>query len=250
MSLAIVSLIGFFLWRCYRRRRAREAEEFEKANEPPENNPYYSAAKSDIRIMDEAMAAAYAAEGGGIDSSTQYDQESRASDSTPGWFKRQVNKVTQGGSDQAAAEPERPKQASVNKWMDRHTSRMLDPMAARASMVSSVPSDLGPPPSVSPASVVGGNRESVLSEMGQIRRAAVPPPLDLAMVEKARKLHDEQQEKERQKEIARTQALLDPPPPIGGPQGVVHSPSVYSPGRTEASWNTWGLEQHLAPSRA
>lgn len=210
--------------------------------------------------MDEAMAAAYAAEGGGINNSAQYaaggaraSRTSRASGSPPGWFKRQVNKVTQGGGNQAAAAPTRPKEAAVSKWMDRHTSRMLDPMAARASMVSSVPSDLGPPPSVSPASVVGGNRESVLSEMGQIRRAAVPPPLDLAMVEKARRLHDEQQEKERQQELERTQALLDPPPPIrggttkaGSYTSSVYSPTrIQSPSRTEVTWNTWGLEQHV-----
>lgn len=212
--------------------------------------------------MDEAMAAAYSAEGGSggssIEETSSQRGESRWSDSTPGWFRRQVNKVTSSNSNQQEQTPARPKEAAVNKWMDRHTSRMLDPMAARASFVSSAPSGLGPPPSISPASVVGGNRESVLSEMGQIRRAAVPPPLDLAMVDRVKRMQEEEMAHEQGQEgaaMARGRGqnqgnlgmeALAPPPPIGGGGygGGVGSPSVYSPGRTEITWNTWGLDQH------
>lgn len=134
----------------------------------------------------------------------------------PSWLKRQLSKLTQG--EQVPAAPERPKEAKVSGWMDRHTSKMLDPMSARASMVSSVASDLGPPPSISPASVVGGNRQSVLSEMGQIRRDAVPPPLDVGMVERAKKMHQEQSEREskRERDIARAAALLEAPDSVVG----------------------------------
>lgn len=171
------------------------------------------------------MAAAYDAEGG--DTTTTRP-------STPNWFARQVNKVSAPRAPPPEAPPRRPKEAAVNKWLDGHTSRLLDPMDARASMVSAVPSGLGPPPSVSPASVVGGGyQESVLSEMGRIRRAAVPPPLDLAMLEKVKNMQNQ------------TAVRGDEHAEGGGPRPArADSPTGRSQAMTESTWNTWGVEQH------
>lgn len=227
------------------------------------------------------MAAAYKAEGGGnsdMAPSTRYsgfipprdddpsryetaDQGvSRWSDSEPGWFRRQVAKVKSSTSPGAAAgagddDPSR-KDAAVSRWMDRHASRMLDPMAARASVASSGAASLrglGPVPSVSPASVVGDQRESILSEMGQIRRAAVPPPLDPKLVQRVRQMQEEEQQQVRGQEQARgglpavggvveEGALLRPPPPVADRWGD-SSPTAMSQARTESTWNTWGVEQ-------
>jgi hypothetical protein len=251
--------------------------------------------------MDEAMAAVYKLEDGGGNSgsinapSTRYSgfipprndgHPSRDSDgtagqgasrwsaSTPGWLRRQVHKVVKGraspdatGAAAAAAAQDGPSSkdpGAVSRWMDRHTSRMLDPMAARASVASSGVASLrglGPVPSVSPASVVGGQRESILSEMAQIRRAAVPPPLDLKLVERAKQMQEdedrmrgqEQQQQQQQEEEARGPAradvqevyggLLRPPPPLADRWGG-SSPTAMSQARTESTWNTWGVDQH------
>lgn len=222
------------------------------------------------------MAAAYKAEGGNgtMDPSTRYsgfnnpprndpsqyetaDQGvSRWSDSTPGWLRRQVQKVksaTNPGAAGAAAgdDDSSPKDAAVSRWMDRHESKMLDPMAARASIASSGVASLrglGPVPSVSPASVVGDPRESILSEMGQIRRAAVPPPLDPKLVQRVRQMQEEEQQM-REQEQNRGPAgggvqdgALRPPPPIADRWGG-SSPTAMSQAQTESTWNTWGVEQ-------
>ncbi|KAI3394963.1 hypothetical protein diail_2021 [Diaporthe ilicicola] len=270
-SLAGVSLLAFLFWKLYRQRRGRD--------EPDQSlgkDFFGSGPKSDIRVMDEAMAAVYKAEGGNSSTgapSTRYsgfipprdepsrdgtaDQgASRWSDSTPGWLRRQVQKVkltTSPGAAAAAAaagDDSSPKDAAVSRWMDRHASRMLDPMAARASVASSGAASLwglGPVPSVSPASVVGGQRESILSEMGQIRRAAVPPPLDLKMVERVKQM----QEKDQMREQGQTrgpaagdveEGMLRPPPPLADGWGN-SSPTAMSQARTETTWNTWGVEQ-------
>lgn len=224
--------------------------------------------------MDEAMAAAYKLEGGNgtMAPSARYTEfnpprddrslygtadqgVSRWSDSTPGWFRRQVQKVksttSPGAAGTAAGDDDpSPKDAAVSRWMDRHTSRMLDPMAARASVASSGAASLrglGPVPSVSPASVVGDQRESILSEMGQIRRAAVPPPLDPKLVQRVRQM--QQEEQMREQEQARSPAdggveegALRPPQPIADRWGG-SSPTAMSQARTETTWNTWGVEQ-------
>lgn len=186
---------------------------------------------------------------------------SRWSDSTPGWFRRQVAKVKPSTNSPAAGagddDDSSRKDAAVSRWMDRHASRMLDPMAARASVASSGAASLrglGPVPSVSPASVVGGQRESILSEMGQIRRAAVPPPLDPKLVQRVRQMQEEEEEQQmRGQEQARgglpagggvveEGALLRPPPPVAERWGD-SSPTAMSQARTESTWNTWGVEQ-------
>lgn len=190
--LGVAALLGFFGWRYINRRRKRQQEDADVAEDG-----FYD---GDADVTDEKS------------SRISGNQSSR--DAMPSWLKRQVSKLTQG--EQRPEAPQRPKEAKVNGWMDQHASRMLDPMYARASMVSSVASDLGPPPSISPASVVGGNRQSVLSEMGQIRRDAVPPPLDIGMVERAKKMHEEQQQSERAREIARAAALLEAPASVAG----------------------------------
>jgi len=271
-SLAGVSLLAFLFWKLYRRRRGRD--------EPDQSfgkDSFGSGPKSDIRVMDEAMAAVYKAEAGNSTSapSTRYsgfipprddpsrdgtaDQGvSRWSDSTPGWLRRQVQRVKKSttspgaaGAAAAAGDDSSPKDAAVSRWMDRHTSRMLDPMAARASVASSGAASLrglGPVPSVSPASVVGDQRESILSEMGQIRRAAVPPPLDLKMVERVKQMQEKEQM--RQQEQTRGPAgggdveegVLRPPPPMADRWGN-SSPTAMSQARTETTWNTWGVEQ-------
>lgn len=184
---------------------------------------------------------------------------SRWSDSTPGWFRRQVAKVksttrTDAAGSAAEDDPSR-KDAAVSRWMDRHASRMVDPMVARASVASSGAASLrglGPVPSVSPASVVGGQRESILSEMGQIRRAAVPPPLDPKLVARVQQMREEDQMREQEQEQARGTAggaveegLLRPPPPIADRWGnSASSPTAMSQAQTESTWNTWGVEQH------
>lgn len=209
------------------------------------------------------MAAAYKAEGGNgtigfipprddpSRDGTADQGVSRWSDSTPGWFTRQVQKVKSRTSPGAAAEDDSsPKDAAVSRWMDRHTSRMLDPMAARASVASSGAASLrglGPVPSVSPASVVGDQRESILSEMGQIRRAAVPPPLDLKMVERVKQMQEEEQMREQERTRGPAGGdvgggVLRPPPPIADRWGN-SSPTAMSQARTETTWNTWGVEQ-------
>lgn len=222
--------------------------------------------------MDEAMAAAYKLEGGNgtMAPSTRYSEfipprddhsryetadqgVSRWSDSTPGWFRRQVQKVKSTTSPGAAAagDDSSPKDAAVSRWMDRHTSRMLDPMAARASVASSGAASLrglGPVPSVSPASVVGDQRESILSEMGQIRRAAVPPPLDPKLVQRVRQMQLEEQQMRGQEQTrspaggAVEEGALRPPQPIADRWGG-SSPTAMSQARTETTWNTWGVEQ-------
>lgn len=197
--LGVAALLGFFGWKYINRRRKRQQE--------------------DADLTEEDLYDAYASESDEKSSHISSNQPSR--DAVPSWLKRQVSKLTQG--EQPPAAPQRPKEAKVNGWMDRHASKMLDPMDARASMVSSVASDLGPPPSISPASVVGGNRQSVLSEMGQIRRDAVPPPLDIGMVERAKKMHEEQQhQSERAREIARAAALLEAPASVAGQQSYLY----------------------------
>lgn len=207
---------------------------------------YYSGGPGPDQDADSFVAAA------GYESASQ----NRGSHATDGsWLRRQVSKLTHGSSSSSSSSSsvvDRPKEASVNKWMDRHASRMLDPMDARASFVSSVASGLGPVPSVSPASVVPDKRETILSEMGQIRRAAVPPPLDVGMVERARRMHEEQQAQtqqgtggERQREIDRAMELLDPPPPVAAGTSFYNG-GGYSPARTEGTWKTWGVEQNGA----
>lgn len=216
------------------------------------------------------MAAAYKAEGGNstMAPSTRYsgfipprddpsrygtaDQGvSRWSDSTPGWFRRQVQKVKPTPSPGTAAQGDpSPKDAVVSRWMDRHASRMLDPMAARASVASSGAASLrglGPVPSVSPASVVGDRRESILSEMGQIRRAAVPPPLDPKLVQRVKQMQGEEQMREQEQTRGPTaggveEGALRPPPPMADSWGD-SSPTAMSQARTETTWNTWGVEQ-------
>ncbi|KAG6357521.1 hypothetical protein INS49_013398 [Diaporthe citri] len=263
-SLAGVSLLAFLFWKLYRGRRGRDEPDQSSGKEIFVGGP-----KSDIRIMDEAMAAAYKAEGGNTSTigfippredpsrdGTADQGVSRWNDSTPGWLRRQVQKVKSRTSPDAAAgaaaaqDDSSPKDAAVSRWMDRHASRMLDPMAARASVASSGAASLrglGPVPSVSPASVVGGQRESILSEMGQIRRAAVPPPLDLKMVERVKQMQEEDQV--RKQERTRGPAggdvqggVLRPPPPMADRWGN-SSPTAMSQARTETTWNTWGVEQ-------
>lgn len=190
--LGVAAFLVFFGWKYVNRRRKRQQE-----NAAPTKTEIYNyyASESDEK-------------------SSQISSNQSSSNSMPSWLKRQLSKLTH--DEQPQEVPQRPKEAKVNGWMDRHTSKMLDPMDARASMVSSVASDLGPPPSISPASVVGGNRQSVLSEMGQIRRDAVPPPLDVGMVERAKRMHEEQSEREREREIARAAALLEAPASVAG----------------------------------
>lgn len=269
-SLAGVGLLAFLFWKLYRRRRGRDEPDQSSGKESFGGGP-----KSDIRIMDEAMAAAYKAEGGNstMAPSTRYsgfipprddpsrhgaaDQgPSRWSDSTPGpgWFRRQVQKVkpTTTSPGAAAQDDSSPKDAAVSRWMDRHASRMLDPMAARASVASSGAASLrglGPVPSVSPASVVGDQRESILSEMGQIRRAAVPPPLDPKLVQRVRQMQEEEQMRERQEQTrvraaggGAGEGALRPPPAMADRWGG-SSPTAMSQARTETTWNTWGVEQ-------
>lgn len=260
--------MAFLFWKLYRRRRGRD--------EPDQSSGkgfYGTGPKSDIRVMDEAMAAVYKAEGGDRTStpSAHYSEfiaprderskdgnadqgVSRWSDSTPGWLRRQVQKVkskTNPGAGEAGDESS-PKDAAVSRWMDRHTSRMLDPMAARASIASSGVASLrglGPVPSVSPASVVGDPRESILSEMGQIRRAAVPPPLDPKMVERVRQMQEQNQNQNQMREQEQPrgpvaedveQGALRPPPPMADRWG---NSSPMSPAQTETTWNTWGVDQ-------
>lgn len=263
-SLAGVSLLAFLFWKLYRRRRGRDEPDQSSGKEI-----FVSGPKSDIRIMDEAMAAAYKAEGGNNstigfipprDDDPRRDGRadqgvSRWSDSTPGWLRRQVQKVKSRTSpDAAAAEDDSssPKDdAAVSRWMDRHASRMLDPMAARASVASSGAASLrglGPVPSVSPASVVGDQRESILSEMGQIRRAAVPPPLDPKLVERVKQMQEEDQMREQERTRGAPAGgvveggVLPPPPPMADRWGN-SSPTAMSQARTETTWNTWGVEQ-------
>ncbi|KAG8166962.1 hypothetical protein KVR01_002651 [Diaporthe batatas] len=257
VSLGGVCLVAFLFWKLYRRRRGRD-----EPDQSSEKDFYYgSGPKSDIRVMDEAMAAVYKAEGGyGASApSTRYSASilpdkgvSRWSDSTPGWLRRQVQKVkaatSHGAAGTAAGDEPSPKDAAVSGWMDRHTSRMLDPMVARASIASSGVASLrglGPVPSVSPASVVGDPRESILSEMGQIRRAAVPPPLDPKMVERVRQMQGQNQMREQEQARGPVaddveQGALRPPPPMADRWG---NSSPMSPAQTETTWNTWGVEQ-------
>ncbi|KAJ0120021.1 hypothetical protein J7T55_000874 [Diaporthe amygdali] len=268
-SLAGVGLLAFLFWKLYRRRRGRDEPDQSFGQESFGSGP-----KSDIRIMDEAIAAAYKAEGGNstMAPSTRYsgfipprddpsrygtaDQGvSRWSDSTPGWFRRQVQKVksttSPGAAGAAAGDDSSPKDAAVSRWMDRHASRMLDPMAARASVASSGAASLrglGPVPSVSPASVVGDQRESILSEMGQIRRAAVPPPLDPKLVQRVKQMQEEKRMREQEQTRGPTgggveEGALRPPPPIADRRGD-SSPTAMSQAQTETTWNTWGVEQH------
>lgn len=197
--------------------------------------------KSDIRIMNAAIAAAYAAGAASESGNREAPQYSASLDSrnptntTTGWLSRQVSKMTHPSPQDAAASP--PQDPRVAKWMDHHASRMLDPMWARASIVSSTPTGLGPPPSVSPASVIVGHRESVLSEMGQIQRAAVPPPLDVAMVDRVRRM----QQSEGSATTGSKESYLVPPLPTynSGATGARHSVAG-----TESTWNTWGVDQH------
>ncbi|POS79212.1 hypothetical protein DHEL01_v202402 [Diaporthe helianthi] len=273
-SLAGISLLAFLLWKLYRRRRGRDEPDHGVAKDFYGGGP-----KSDIRIMDAAMAAVYKAEDGNIMSSdpsthprggpipprdapsrdldgTAEQAVSRWSDSTPGWLRRQVQRVKAATNPSAGAaaagDDPSPKDAAVSRWMDRHTSRMLDPMAARASIASSGVASLrglGPVPSVSPASVVGDQRESILSEMGQIRRAAVPPPLDPKMVERVKQMQEKVQMREQEQNLGPVGGgveqgvlLLRPPPPIADRLGN-SSPTAMSQARTESSWNTWGVDQ-------
>ncbi|KAI7777980.1 hypothetical protein LA080_002892 [Diaporthe eres] len=262
-SLAGVSLLAFLFWKLYRRGRGRDEPDQSSGKEI-----FVSGPKSDIRIMDEAMAAAYKAEGGNNSTigfipprdgdpsrdGTADQGVSRWSDSTPGWLSRQVQKVKSRTSPDAAAAEDgssSPKDAAVSRWMDRHASRMLDPMAARASVASSGAASLrglGPVPSVSPASVVGDQRESILSEMGQIRRAAVPPPLDPKLVARVRQMQEEDQMRQQERTRGAPAGgdfdggVLRPPPPVADRWGN-SSPTVMSPARTETTWNTWGVEQ-------
>lgn len=264
VSLGGASLLAFLFWKLYRRRRGRD-----KPDQGSGKEFYGTGPKSDIRVMDEAMAAVYKAESGDSKStpSTRYsgfipprDESSRNetaergvsrwSDSEPGWFRRQVQRVRSGGAGAAEEDDSSPKNAAVSKWMDRHTSRMLDPMAARASVASSGVASLrglGPVPSVSPASVVGDQRESILSEMGQIRRAAVPPPLDPKMVERVRQMQEQNQMREQDQHRGPVAedvgaGALRPPPPMADRWGN-SSPTAMSPAQTESTWNTWGVEQ-------
>lgn len=211
-----MAFICFFIWRCHRRGRGQGREEqFDPTSDTPaRDQPRYSQSVYSIEKADQGQL------------------RSRWSGSTPGWFKM----LTQRQSPPPPA-PERPKEVAVSKWLGRHTSKMLDPMNARASIASSTASGLGPPPSISPASVVGGNRESVLSEMGQIRRDAVPPPLDMAMVERVRQMQDQTTTVQRGPVMDSLQPL-QPPPAIGRQEAG--SPSVIS----NSTWNTWGVEQH------
>lgn len=196
-------------------------------------------AKSDIRIMNQAMAAVYEAEDGPRPQS-HYKGTIADSNSAPnGWLSRQVSKMTQGGNNEQHPDNglPAPKNARVCKWMDRHESRMLDPNWARASIVSSAVTDLGPPPSVSPASVVPDRRESILSEMGQIRRDAVPPALDLVMVERVRKMKENGEDQytlETAMPTSESSVISAPAPAY---QRV--APSAIG---TESTWTSWGVD--------
>lgn len=210
------------------------------------------APKSDIRIMNEAMTAAYDAQDAHRPPSESHYKGTLASgrgsdphDRQSRWLSRKVSKITQTNAyppspDNGLA---RPKNARIARWMDRHTSRMLDPMHARASIVSSAATILGSAPSVSPASVVSSNRESMLSEMGEIRRDAVPPPLDMNMVARVRKMQESQLEEEEYASGSTTpspssQALhVATPPPTYSPVGVTGAVG------TESSWTSWGADQ-------
>ncbi|ORY68376.1 uncharacterized protein BCR38DRAFT_521450 [Pseudomassariella vexata] len=255
----LVSLI-FLLWK-WRRRRSH-ANQDHLSNLPPAGyRPRQpgGSVKSDTRIMDELMAAAYDAENGG---------DAYGGPGHGVWDDGGYMREKHGGyedDEDAILQPEptaAPKlKESVSNWLNRHSHHMVNPLEARASMVSSTAGNLPPGtlPPMSPRYVPSVYIPS--SAESAIQVAAVPPPLDPrfnpAQRSEPNPVPAEMPEpdslgiymsKKAKQEQELSYYFQDIPPELQSQAKQTAPTPAVAPteftSRTSGTWNTWGVMQH------
>lgn len=224
--------------------------------------------KSDDRIMNELMTAAYSAENGGGRNSYQDKMPVNVN----GYLMEEKQRsLEEGGDDdddempvmvpepEPVARPGFKRTKRISKWLGRQDREMLNPMSARASFVSNAtglrtldlrsmsgwggsddgyseytrstepPSRLRPPPRQKPQP-----------------EPAYPEPLRVARdepedVPDVQGLGVQVRDSTPIEQFPSPEALNLPPPP-GRPPSVAAPTEVT--GRSSGTWNTWGVMQH------
>ncbi|KAI1869676.1 uncharacterized protein JN550_005657 [Neoarthrinium moseri] len=252
-GIAFVVTVLFFLWKWRKRRNASGSDSGSSSSfgtgqvTSGFNIARRFTHKSDDRIMNELMVAAYSAENG--------QQGGYQNDMQPSG-NQYLDEKRRGPENEAhpALQPEFRQDPSISKWLNRQSRQMLNPMSARASVVSSAaglrPLDLRS---------MSGWGDDDMSELG---RNAVPPPLQprngpyqgngasMPPMPPMPTYLPRQAEADIPDSYLREQNAARPPspgelklpPPPGRPSSMAAPTEITS--RSSGTWNTWGVMQH------
>lgn len=232
--------------------------------------------KSDDRIMNDLMTAAYSAESGRRDSF-----QDQMPVNVNGYLTEKKRQMTEDdeipimmmSEPEPVAQPAFKRTKRISKWLRRHDSQMLNPDLARASLASNATGLR----SLDLESMSGMGSDDGYSDYGRSTEPLSnlrPPPRQKKQeqptyseplntkgdVQEEQDEREEQDEQDEQEEIPNLQGLnvrirdstpvaqfptpeeLNLPPPPGRPTSI--AARTENTGRSSGTWNTWGVTQH------
>ncbi|KAK9772066.1 hypothetical protein AB5N19_11688 [Seiridium cardinale] len=260
-TILVVALLYFF-WRRWKRRDGYVESRDDSGSNSGSNTgmrqylPRRFTHKSDDRIMNELMAAAYSAENGGRNSyADQMPVNSK------GYIREKNRSLEEDeipimpAEPEAVAKPGFKRTKRISRWLGRQDSDMLNPMSARASFVSNATGlrtlDL--------RSMSGWGSDDGMSDYGRYtipvprrkpeprqeekQEVEMPEPLQVPRDEEpiVQALNVRVQDSTPVAEFPSPEELNLPPPP-GAPPSVAGR--TENTGRSSGTWNTWGVMQH------
>ncbi|KAI0127379.1 hypothetical protein BJ170DRAFT_683226 [Xylariales sp. AK1849] len=171
-GVAILVTLCVLLWKWRKRRSLSKGDD--ATGRPPSTGFLSRRAthKSDKRIMDNLMVAAYSAENGERDSFS----EQMAADGSDLINEKSLPRPEEDElpilRPEATAKPRSRLSRSVSTWLKRQSTQMMNPMEARASIVTVAP-DLRP---LDLRSMSGWGSDDGMTEPGRIALPPLPPP--------------------------------------------------------------------------
>ncbi|KAK8022560.1 hypothetical protein PG993_013327 [Apiospora rasikravindrae] len=236
-AVGFLVAVGFLIWKFWwcRRKKANQeqpprAELIASDNAPrPGAGPAGGLKRSDSSVMGSLMGHAYRAEEGGDMYDHQVGGTYMDEKRRPG--SREDRDPILPREPEPVANPNNDRSESpVGSWLKRQSTRMLDPLTARASMTSSAAGGFKmteqPRPDDSVSQFGGDQMPPTMDPRFQPPMPAMPP-----------QYQPQQPTGEYYFPIAIDPQKVPPPP---APQRL----SVAETNRTSGTWNTWGVQQH------
>ncbi|KAH8682759.1 hypothetical protein BX600DRAFT_492739 [Xylariales sp. PMI_506] len=238
--------ITFVLWKWYSKRKSGGNFHWFSRSQPAGDNPGDRrrwTQKSDGRIMDELMVAAYSAENGGARNSLEHEGDYYNKKGRRPEF---VDDRPPDLPPQPPAKPDTPYNRPIFVWLSRMSRNMLNPMMARASFVSNSTVSRGFE-STPPSPTRGSNGEARGRRMRDTQRAPSYASGDDLETSDNAEITLEAPNSVQEVDLSYYRERLPPEPALPEPSKV-RVPSMVArtetTSRSSGTWNTWGVTQH------